>query len=191
LGGSQQAGTIITVTPHINEDDHLQLEFDIEFSTFDGGLIPTGGENGGFLPPQRKIDRVGSVVTIPDGHTVVVGGLKRGRENESFSGVPWTEKIPVLRELTSLTSADDQCTSFFLFIRPRILRDSQFRDLRYLSEMDVQAAEVPGNVPQSRPMLIPCVTPPAPSRTLQNPGRYQRPYAGSRHLMTEPSVLQE
>ena len=36
LGGDQQAGTIITVTPHINEDDHLQLEFEVEFSTFTG-----------------------------------------------------------------------------------------------------------------------------------------------------------
>ena len=32
LGGNQQAGTIITVTPHINEDNHLQLDFDVEFS---------------------------------------------------------------------------------------------------------------------------------------------------------------
>ncbi|MGI9470658.1 MAG: secretin N-terminal domain-containing protein [Rubripirellula sp.] len=191
LGGSQQAGTIITVTPHINEDDHLQLEFDIEFSTFEGELIPTGGENGGFLPPQRKIDRIGSVVTIPDGQTVVVGGLKRGTETDSFSGVPWTEKIPVLRELTSLTVAENKCTSFFLFIRPRILRDSQFRDLRYLSDIDVQTSEVPGDVPQSRPMLIPCVTPPTQTRIPPNPGRHQRPYVGPRELMTEPSVLQD
>lgn len=175
LGGNQQAGTIITVTPHINEDDHLQLEFDIEFSSFEGDPIPNGGEIGGLLPPQRKIDRIGSVVTIPDGQTVVVGGLKRGTAAETFSGVPWTQNIPVLRELTSLTTADDQCTSFFLFIRPRILRDSQFRDLRYLSDMDVQATEVPGDVPQSRPMLIPCVTPPAPNRTPPNAGYLYRP----------------
>ena len=191
LGGNEQAGTIINVTPHINEDDHLQLEFDVEFSTFVGGSIPTGGDSGGFLPPQRKIDRVGSVVTIPNGKTIVVGGLKRDETMESFSGVPWTEKIPVLRELTSLTSAQDKCTSFFLFIRPRILRDSQFRDLRYLSEMGVQATEVPGDVPQSRPMLIPCVTPPTQNQVPPNPPRRGLPYPGHRETMMGQSVLQD
>ncbi len=172
LGGNQQAGTIITVTPHINEDDHLQLEFDVEFSSFEGEQISTGGDNPGLLPPQRKIDRVGSVVTIPDGKTVVVGGLKRGSASESFSGVPWIEKIPVLRELTSKTSSEDKCTSFFLFIRPKILRDSQFRDLQYLSDNDIRDMEIPANDPVSRPMLIPCENPPTQHRALPYSGRY-------------------
>ena len=177
LGGNQQAGTIITVTPHINEDDHLQLEFEVEFSSFEGEQISTGGDNPGLLPPQRKIDRVGSVVTIPDGQTVVVGGLKRGSASDSFSGIPWIEKIPVLRELTSKTSAEDKCTSFFLFIRPKILRDSQFRDLQYLSGNDIKDMEIPADDPVSRPMMIPCVNPPIQHRAL--------PYSGQRRL-TEP-----
>ncbi len=155
LGGDQQAGTIITVTPHINEDDHLQLEFDVEFSTFVGDA----GDN---LPPPRQIDRVGSVVTIPDGKTVVVGGLKRIDQRDSFSGIPWTEKIPIVRELTSLTTEQESSTSFFLFIRPKILRDSRFRDLRYLSDIDVQDAQIDGDDPQSGPILIPCPKPPSP-----------------------------
>jgi len=181
LGGNQQAGTIITVTPHINEDDHLQLEFDVEFSSFEGEQISTGGDNPGLLPPQREIDRVGSVVTIPDGKTVVVGGLKRGSTSESFSGVPWIEKIPVLRELTSKTSSEDKCTSFFLFIRPKILRDSQFRDLQYLSGNDIRDMEIPANDPVSRPMLIPCVNPPTQHRALPYSGRY--PMAERRRKM--------
>ena len=159
LGGEQQAGTIITVTPHINEDNHLQLEFDVEFSSFEGGPISTGGENPGLLPPARRIDRLGSVVTIPDGQTVVVGGLKRTRDIDSFSGVPWTEHIPILRTLTSLTATEQDCISFFLFIRPRILRDSQFRDLQYLSDVELDNAQIPGDVPQSRPLIIPCENP--------------------------------
>ncbi|MGB7324821.1 MAG: secretin N-terminal domain-containing protein [Rubripirellula sp.] len=152
LGGDQQAGTTITVTPHINEDDHLQLEFEVEFSTFTG----SGGAN---LPPPRQIDRVGSVVTIPDGKTVVVGGLKRIGDSETFTGVPWAEKIPILRELTSMTTKDESTTSFFLFIRPKILRDSRFRDLKYLSDIEAQDAQIPGDDPESGPILIPCLKP--------------------------------
>ncbi|WP_372897524.1 secretin N-terminal domain-containing protein [Stieleria sp.] len=152
LGGNQEAGTTISVTPHINEDDHLQLEFDVEFSTF----IGTASDN---LPPPRQIDRVGSVVTIPDGKTIVVGGLKRTLEGNSFTGVPWLEKIPVIRDLTSLRSEEQTTTSFFLFIRPRILRDSQFRDLQFLSDLETQDAQLPADYPVSRPLLVPCPTP--------------------------------
>lgn len=167
LGGDQQAGTTITVTPHINEDDHLQLEFEVEFSTFVG----TGGAN---LPPPRQIDRVGSVVTIPDGQTVVVGGLKRMNESDTFTGVPWAEKIPVLRELTSLTTAEESSTSFFLFIRPKILRDSRFRDLQYLSDIEAQDAQIPGDDPESRPILIPCLNPPPAVSTMPTSTMLQR-----------------
>lgn len=162
LGGDQEAGTIITVTPHINEDDHLQLEFEVEFSTFTG----QGDAN---LPPPRQIDRVRSVVTIPDGKTVVVGGLKRIGQTESFSGVPWIEKVPVLRELTSLTTEGESTISFFLFIRPKILRDSRFRDLRYLSEIDLNDARIPGDYPVSRPIAIPCLKPPKPAAMQMQP----------------------
>ncbi|MEM6777274.1 MAG: secretin N-terminal domain-containing protein [Planctomycetota bacterium] len=148
LGGNQQAGTIITVTPHINEDDHLQLEFDVEFSTFTGE-----GDNG--LPPARQIDRVGSSVTIPSGKTVVVGGLKRLGIDNDFIGIPWAEHIPVIRELTSRTDDTYRTTSFFLFIRPLVLRDSRFADLRYLSQTEADEACIPGDYPTSRPELIP------------------------------------
>ena len=162
LGGDQQAGTIITVTPQINEDDHLQLEFEVEFSSF-------VGQGTAALPPPRQIDRVGSVVTIPDGKTVVVGGLRRSSERGSFTGVPWLEKIPVVRQLTSLTSESTSTTSFFLFIRPKILRDSRFRDLRYLSELETHDAQHDGDYPSSVPILIPCPTSPQPVASSHDP----------------------
>ena len=147
LGGNQQAGTIITVTPHINEDNHLQLDFDVEFSTF-SGTATTG------LPPARQIDRVGSTVTIPDGKTVVVGGLKRIGDSYTYAGIPWVEKIPILRTLTGRTDTNQSTMSFFLFIRPMVLRDSRFADLRYLSDKDAGKACLPGEFPSSQPELI-------------------------------------
>ena len=147
LGGDQQAGTIITATPHINEDDHLQLQFDVEFSVFQG----TGT---GILPPPRQIDRVGSTVTIPDGQTIVVGGLKRIGDSHEFAGIPWLENIPIVRELTSRTDDGQTTTSFFLFIRPVILRDSRFRDLKFYSSQSAERAGVSGGFPSSRPLLI-------------------------------------
>jgi general secretion pathway protein D len=148
LGGDQQAGTIITVTPHINEDNHLSLEFTVEFSTFQGNAAAAT------LPPPRQIDRVDSVVTIPDGQTIIVGGLKRVGSMDTLAGIPYLEKIPIVRELTSLATEEQQTTSFFLFIRPIVLRDDRFADLRYLSNVSAKQAEIDGEYPVSVPKLI-------------------------------------
>ncbi len=147
-GGDEQAGTIITVTPHISESDHLLLEFEVEFSTF------VGESQGQALPPPRQIDRVGSTVTIPDGQTIIVGGLKRVGDSSALSGLPFISKVPVLRAVTSLQTKRKQTTSFFLFIRPLVLRDDKFADLRYVSEKSTHQAEIRGEHPQSRPVMI-------------------------------------
>lgn len=148
LGGNQDAGTKLTVTPQINEGSHLQLDFALEFSTFDGESSDVS------LPPPRQIDRVTSQVTIPNGHTVIVGGLNREGAQDAFTGVPWLEHIPVIRELTSLRSEQDDSTSFFLFIRPNILRDERFRDLKHFSQRSLRTTGAKGDYPESRPIMM-------------------------------------
>lgn len=148
LGGNQDAGTKLTVTPQINEGEHLHLDFALEFSTFSGESADVS------LPPPRQIDRVTSQVTIPNGHTVIVGGLNRKGQADSFTGVPWLEHIPVLRELSSLRSEQDDTTSFFLFIRPNILRDGTFRDLKHFSRRSLRGTGAKGDYPESRPIMM-------------------------------------
>lgn len=151
LGGDQQAGTIISVTPHINEDDHLQLEFEIEFSTFSTTAAATTAA----LPPPRQIDRVESTVTIPDGQTVIVGGLKRITDTQSTTGVPFLENIPLVRNLTSLDGNSQRSMSFFVFIRPIIMRDDRFADLKYVSRKTARKVGISSPYPASSPVLMP------------------------------------
>jgi type II secretory pathway component GspD/PulD (secretin) len=80
--------------------------------------------------------------------------LKRVGDSQTFTGVPWAEKIPVLRELTSRTTENQTTTSFFLFIRPVILRDSRFADLQFLSDKEAGEACIPGDYPVSHPTLV-------------------------------------
>ncbi len=147
LGGNQDAGTTVVVTPHIGDGDQLQLEFAIEFSNFGG----SGNEN---LPPPRHIDQVSSVVTIPDGYTVIVGGLTQKDMTEGRTGLPWLEKIPVLKHIASMETKDQRNLSLFVFLKPIILRDDKFQDLKYLSDEDVRHAQIKGTLPQSSPIVM-------------------------------------
>jgi len=147
LGGNQDAGTTVVVTPHIGDSDQLQLEFAIEFSNF-------GSSANNNLPPPRHVDQVSSVVTIPDGHTVIVGGLNRQNFEMSTKGIPWLEKIPYLGLLASQQGDKKTRTSLFVFIKPIILRDDKFKDLKYLSDGDIRSAQIRANLPQSAPMVM-------------------------------------
>src|SRR5439155_12724195 len=87
LGGLAQAGTTISVEPHISEDDYLQLAYSIELSSF------TGTGRSGLPPPSQK-NSVDSTVTVPDGNTIVVGGLRVKNFRQQKDTLPFIGAIP-------------------------------------------------------------------------------------------------
>ncbi|MCA9234863.1 MAG: hypothetical protein KDA44_05305 [Planctomycetales bacterium] len=147
FAGFAEAGTTIEVLPRISDDDHLVLEYVVTLNSFTG-------EGGAGVPPPRQTDEVRSTVTIPDGHTVIVGGLNRSNKSLTQDGIPFLENIPLVRELTSLRSTSKSQTTLYVFLRPVIMRDDQFRDLRYVSDKDLNCAGCETNFPASAPMLI-------------------------------------
>ena len=148
LGGNQDAGTTIIVTPHISDSEQLQLNFAIEFSSFGAS---SSGSN---LPPPRHVDQVSSVVTIPDGYTVIVGGLNRQNFQKASQGIPFLEKIPIIKYLVSQQDEKKSNSSFFVFLKPVILRDDKFRDLKFVSDRDVRSAQIRAVLPKSKPLVI-------------------------------------
>ncbi len=145
--GFVEAGTTVTLTPHIAEGDHLQLEYAISINSFGEG----GGDG---LAPPRSTNALQSEVTIPDGHTIIVGGLNRVDSTETIRRIPILGELPVIEYLFSDRSTTDSESSLFVFIRPIILRDDRFRDLKYLSSQDLERAELPADYPASDPIAM-------------------------------------
>ena len=147
FAGYARAGTTIRLVPHISEDQYLQLEYEVELSSF------TGSANNG-VPPPRQENSVQSEVTIPDGFTIVVGGLRGTSFSETVNSVPILGRIPLLKYLFSNRQKNSAETSLYVFIRPTILRDDRFEDLKYLSGGNVRAAGLDDDLPQSQPLLM-------------------------------------
>ncbi|MEZ6048701.1 MAG: hypothetical protein R3C11_24615 [Planctomycetaceae bacterium] len=147
FAGFAEAGTTIEVKPRVTANDQLQLDYNVTLNSF------TDAGSAG-IPPPRQTDQITSNVSIPDGYTVIVGGLTRRNYSQSEDGVPYIEKIPILRQLTSIVSETQSQTTLFIFLRPVILRDDKFQDLKYLSDRDLPLAREPGNYPTSAPLLI-------------------------------------
>ncbi len=147
FAGYESAGTTLTVTPHISEGDHLNLEYTISLNSFSGD----GAEG---VPPPRQTSTLSSEVTVPDGHAIIIGGLKRTDLIESSVGIPLLSEIPILKYLFSTVDKSQTESTLFVFIRPTILRDDQFEDLKYLSDSQLIAAEMAPNTPVGEPMIL-------------------------------------
>lgn len=147
FAGFAEAGTTINVTPTISDDNYLQMDYVVTLNSFTG----TGSEG---VPPPRQTNEVRSRVTVPDGYTVIVGGLTSKNLAYEIDSIPILENIPILRELSSLQSDSAQETSLFVFLKPIILREDCFRDLRYLSDVKLRQADCPVNFPDAAPLMI-------------------------------------
>lgn len=148
FGGTQDAGTTVSIRPQIAEGDHLVLEYSVSLSSF------TGESADPALPPPRQQNNLSSVATIPDGYTIAVGGIELTTEAEAVSRTPILGSIPGLGALFRSTSTSLSRSRFYVFIRPTVLRHHDFEHLKYLSDRDSRHADIDNGWPRVQPQVI-------------------------------------
>ena len=113
----QEVGTILKITPQVNEGGALvQLKIDIESSALSGA---TGDANSA-ITNKRTIS---TNVLIEDGGIVVLGGLIQDGDTRGEQRVPYLGRIPVIGELFKTRNRKREKRNLMVFIRPKILRD--------------------------------------------------------------------
>ena len=148
FGGTVDAGTTITLRPQIAEGDHLLLEYDVSISSF------VGDSSDPAIPPPRQQNKVASSVTIPDGYTVVVGGLSIESDTRATSQVPWLGDIPLLGWLFESSSSTKSTTRLYVFLRADVQRGLGFEQLKYLSDVAKDQAALDDGTPRVEPRFI-------------------------------------
>lgn len=71
--------------------------------------------------PTFAFTSVSTTVSVPDGGTILLGGIKRLSEGRVERGVPMLSKIPYVSRLFRNTSAGRQASSLMLMVTPRII----------------------------------------------------------------------
>ncbi|MCW5769563.1 MAG: hypothetical protein KIT19_12855 [Phycisphaeraceae bacterium] len=148
FGGTQDAGTTVTITPTIAAGDHVVLDYRISISAFVGESSSPG------IPPPRQQNSLGGSVTIPDGHTIAIGGLRLATEAKARSQIPLLGDIPVLGEAFRNRSNSASESRFFVFIRANVLRHTSFEDLKRVSGERLKDAGLDDGLPVSVPRMI-------------------------------------
>jgi general secretion pathway protein D len=148
FGGSSQAGTQISIKPQVAAGDSLVLDYDISISGFVGEQADPN------LPPPRQDTNLKSVVTVPDGFTVIVGGLEQESETSAEARIPWLGEIPLVGRLFSSTSESTSKSRFFVFMRCTVMRSTSFEELKYLSRGAAEELGVDDGWPKLEPRVI-------------------------------------
>lgn len=148
FGGTEDAGTTVTIRPQIAAGDHMRLEYAVSVSSF------VGESSDPSLPPPKQQSHLQSVVTIPDGATIAVGGLEIVTEGEAISQVPLIGDVPGLGELFKKRAKSTSRTRFFVFITPQVLRRENFEDLRHLGGLELREAGLDDGFPTVEPQVI-------------------------------------
>lgn len=142
-----EAGTTLKVTPQISNGGYLRLKYEAELSNFRGT-----GSNG--IPPPRTQNNIKSDVTVPSDFTVVVGGFTLDNVGKTVIKVPLIGDIPLVGLLFQDRNTQDQKTSLYIFLTPRILRDENFSDLKLLTRGPQAESKLRQDVPPLSMMVI-------------------------------------
>lgn len=136
-----QYGTILKMTPTIHysgeesEQGFITLLTDITFDTTQNSLDDR--------PPVIKRS-VKNEVTVADGETIILGGLRRMTTESSEEKIPFLGDIPGIGKFFGMNTESHQNTEMFIFITPKIIKHP-IEDLRKIraKELQKRAGDLP------------------------------------------------
>lgn len=139
----QKVGTILKITPQINEGTAVMLKIDQEASSIAQGA--KGAVD--LITNTRKIT---TKVLVDDGGLIVLGGLTSEDLTEGESRVPLLGSIPIIGQLFKTRNVNKRKSNLMVFIHPVILRDGVHTAIetnaRYNSIRDEQRSYKKGKV---------------------------------------------
>jgi type IV pilus assembly protein PilQ len=109
-------GVRLAVTPHVTRDSMLRLKITPEF----GILVRKESFASGDIPvvDTRKVD---TIALVKDGHTVVIGGLRKKDVSRQINKVPFLGDLPLVGFLFRFEGEDTTVNELVVFITPRII----------------------------------------------------------------------
>ncbi len=110
-------GLKLNVTPTINDEGLVTMRLRPEISTIVGVVESQGGG----IPQVNKTE-VETTVMVRDGHSIVLGGLKKDDRVHSRKGFPGLMDVPVMGHLFGRTSDEYAQTEIVIFLTPHIVK---------------------------------------------------------------------
>jgi general secretion pathway protein D len=118
------AGVLLTITPEISDDKTITLKINPSLSetTIDiSQTVNTGRE----MPPDLNRRQLSSVVTVKDGHRIILGGLINTKNVTKANKVPLLGDIPLISPLFKYEEKTKETQELVIIIEPHIIHKSK------------------------------------------------------------------
>ena len=136
----KDVGISMTITPQISQDRLVRLTISEEITSLDQ-LASTVEER-----PTTFKRAIETTVVVPDGNTVVIGGLIDDSFSITENKIPCFGDIPLAGWLFKSVSKAQDKTNLFLFLTPRVVRTPSEAQAIYEQKKDDIDAVRGGNI---------------------------------------------
>jgi len=123
---SYTAGIELKIEPHISKGDQLRLQISLNRTDFSGTTKTiTVGNDTIQIPRDTTTSDVTTVVTVPDGTTIILGGLEKLKQDKGGTKVPILGDLPFVGGLFRSTLNTEDQSRLYVFVKAHILRPGE------------------------------------------------------------------
>jgi MSHA biogenesis protein MshL len=141
------SGISLDVTPQIDTDGMVTMHVRPSVSTVtEKSRLLNLGTLGNFVLPlaSSNVNETDTVVRVPDGNIVAIGGLMQQDQSDSSSEVPLLGRIPILGNLFKRTSRSLEKRELVFLIRATVIKnDADWRSDLVQTESRIRDMELP------------------------------------------------
>jgi general secretion pathway protein D len=112
-------GIILQVTPFITDDGLVEMIVSPQISSLSSQTVQIAP---GYSAPVIDTRAASTVVVVPDGQTVIIGGLMENDKAAVDTKIPILGDIPLLGNLFKRTQRDHSKTELIIFLTPHVVR---------------------------------------------------------------------
>jgi general secretion pathway protein D len=116
----------LAITPNISEGDLLRLEINMLREDFEKKVD---------VPPDYTTSNINTIVTVPDGSTIILGGLTKLKQKKIGEKVPFFGDIPLVGGLFRTIDNSDKANKLYVFVKATILRPDETAGLAQLQRV--------------------------------------------------------
>ncbi len=112
----RDTGVLLSVTPHINERGLVTMDINQEVSE-QGETVSVAGK--AYLSFKKR--SVNTSLTVAHAQTIVIGGIISETTSKGAAGVPWLNKIPIIRYLFGKETETVHKKELIILITPYVI----------------------------------------------------------------------
>ena len=113
----------IEVVPLINSAREISLQIVETNDTLAKGINSETQIGGGVSVPKIDTQKLTTTIIVPDGATILMGGLISQTDSKASSGIPFISTIPLLGNLFKSTTDDTERRELVVMIQPSVVLD--------------------------------------------------------------------